>query len=276
MKRAVPFTFVLSTLLQACGTAPSLAPVVDQSERPHSSARQHTVAAGDTLYSIAWEYGLDYRDIARYNRIAPPYLIQIGQQLVLQPRQAASHREHKPAETTQPAKPRPVFKPPSPPVGAVRPSTPASVRPKPAVARPRPVKPVGKAAVMPRYDAHRWRWPAPGRVVSSYSAKKGGRKGLLITGKRGEPVMAANSGKVVYSGSGLRGYGRLVIIMHSNTYLSAYGQNEWVMVKQGDIVKAGQQIATMGSQYGAQPALYFEVRRNGRPIDPGLVLPRKR
>lgn len=272
MNRRGPGLLGLIFLLQGCGTAPTLAPVTDQGERPHVTAKRHVVAAGDTLFSIAWEYGLDYRDVARYNGISSPYLIHSGQVLRLKPGGAKEKpvvQGPKQVARQQPVTNKPVKKAVKPVLAAKPPS------PKPAVSASAGLPKTTSSPVV-GYDADNWQWPTNGKLATAYSDKGGGRKGIQISGKQGQPIRAANSGKVVYSGSGLRGYGRLVIIKHDDSYLSAYGQNEWVMVKQGDSIKAGQQIATMGAQHGAAPALYFELRRNGKPINPLRILPKQR
>lgn len=282
MRLAFPLVCTLILTLAGCGTSPVKAPVTDQSLRPHTTATHHVVSAGETLYSIAWQYGLDFRELARVNAIRAPYLIRVGQRLALREPSArsgtgkrASDGKTKPAAAAGSA--------PKPAPGkreAASVATAASVK----ATRVKAEKPVSKAvgkdrqsrAGGVRYDPRAWRWPASGRLKTSGWARQGGRKGIQILGRRGQPVFAANAGRVVYSGSGLRGYGRLIIIKHNNTYLSAYGHNAWLMVKQGDHVAAGQQIATMGSRYGTEPALYFEVRKNGKPINPLAVLPKRR
>ncbi|HQU15421.1 MAG TPA: peptidoglycan DD-metalloendopeptidase family protein [Gammaproteobacteria bacterium] len=196
----------------------------------------HVVRTGETLYSIAWRYRLNYHWLAAWNRIPPPYLIHPGQRLWLRaPQMAPRHREVVRAPARPVRGPEPVF-----------------------TARPLA-----------------WRWPTAGLVVQAFAAQDPTGRGLEITGKLGQPVVAAAPGRVVYSGSGLRGYGQLIIIKHGNSYLSAYGYNRKLLVKEGDRVQAGQPIAEMGSVGGKPPMLYFEIRRDGKPVDPLRYLPRR-
>lgn len=191
----------------------------------------YVVRAGDTLYSISWRHGLDYRDVARWNGIGSDYRIDVGQVLALAPtaRGAAAA--------------------PAPPA-APRPRTPAL----PVTAPPH------------------WSWPADGEVAGAVSMSSGG-VGIRIDGRLGSEVRAAAAGRVVYTGAGLRAYGELVIIKHDDTWLSAYGYNRELLVHEGDTVREGQPIAAMGVGPGKQPMLYFEIRVNGRPVDPRTQLP---
>ncbi len=194
------------------------------------------VRAGETLYSIARRYGLDYRDIARWNGIGRDYLIHAGERLRLN----------------------------RPPGGAVA-----------GAKAPEPVASPARRA-SPDDPAHRppdWRWPVNvGTVVGTVRQPSGG-VGLRIDGGLNQPILAAADGKVVYTGSGLRGYGELVIINHVRGWLTAYGHNAFVQVKEGDEVRAGQQIAAMGPGPSRQPMLYFEIRLEGEPLDPLTQLP---
>ena len=196
----------------------------------------HVVRRRETLSAIAWAYGLDYRSIARWNRIAPPYVIYPGQRLVLRaPAKSASSR-------TPASQPR---------AGAKRPASPA-------------------AAPLP---AGEWTWPAKGRLIRGFTS--GDRTGIDIAGERGQPVVAARAGRVVYTGTGLVGYGRLVILKHSGRLLTAYAHNDRVLVKEGQTVRAGQRIAEMGSTGTERVKLHFEVRRDGKPLNPIRFLPRR-
>ena len=217
-----------------------------------STVTMHKVVKGDTLYSIAWRYGQDYRALARWNGIVDPYLIVPGQQL----------RVVAPAILPAPAPPpRPTAAVPrEPDVPAVAPSRPALT---PRHAAPMPAMSNGVIG---------WQWPTSGRVVRSDSPTA--RKGLDITGSQGQAVTAAAGGAVVYSGSGLLGYGRLIILKHSDTFLSAYAYNEKLLVAEGDQVATGQQIATMGLGNSGQPVLHFEIRKDGKPVNPLEHLPK--
>lgn len=196
----------------------------------------HVVRAGETLYSISMRYGLDYRDVARWNGIDRDYLIHPGQRLRLDP-----------------------------PPGRARAAPAARPVPAAAVLRPSPAD--------PRYRPPAWQWPVrDGRVRGNVRQPSGG-VGLRIDGAPNQPVLAAADGHVVYTGSGLRGYGQLVIINHVRGWLTAYGHNATVHVREGEDVRAGQVIADMGIGPGQQPMLYFEIRLDGQPQDPLQQLP---
>jgi lipoprotein NlpD len=194
------------------------------------------VRAGETLYSIAGRYGLDWRELARWNGIGPDFLIHPGDRLRLQRPAGASAR------------------------ASARESTPPARR------------------ASPEDPAHRppaWRWPVDvGTVVGTVNQPSGG-VGLRIDGGLNQPILAAADGKVVYTGSGLRGYGQLVIINHVRGWLTAYGHNAFVQVKEGEEVRAGQRIAAMGLGPGQKPMLYFEIRLEGEPLDPLTQLPKR-
>jgi lipoprotein NlpD len=202
----------------------------------------YTVAQGDTLYSIAFRYGLDHQDLARWNDLGEAGLIYPGQQLRLTP----------------------------PGGSAAPPARTAGTAPAPAVqtaSKPRP-------ALTPQ-PAPRWVWPVEGPVLVAFGERGGVGAGISIGGKRGDPVRAAAAGRVVYSGSGLIGYGKLIILKHNDTYLSAYGHNDALFVGEGDLVEAGQHIAAMGQGPGRRPVLHFEIRLDGNPVDPLEFLPRR-
>jgi len=190
----------------------------------------YTVRSGETLYTIAWRYGIDYRELARWNSLDNPDVIYAGQTLRLRP----------PERVT------------AAPVAVT-----ASARPAPARAAPQPA----------------WIWPARGSVVAGFGSPDGIGTGIAVAGTSGEPIVAAADGRVVYVGTGLAGYGQLAIVKHNDTYLSAYGHVEGVIVAQGDEVKRGQRIASMGLGPRRQARLHFEIRRNGIPIDPQPLLP---
>lgn len=208
--------------------------------------RVYIVREGDTLYSIASRYGLDYRRVARWNGIEPPYTIYPEQRLRLRPRAASSPQTtKKPPHATPSAKPRPASKsqPPSP-------------------------EPLAKPD-----SGIDWQWPATGTVVQYFHPNDVGMKGILIQGRLSEPIRAAAAGRVVYSGDGLPGYGNLIIIKHSSDYLSAYGYNRVRLVHEGEWVQGGEVIARMGLGPAHQPAVHFEIRRHGNPVDPLRYLP---
>lgn len=190
----------------------------------------YVVRAQDTVYSIAWRYGLDFRDLARWNHIGPDFRITVGQTLILAP-----------VATTAAAPPLKVPKPP-----------PSTALPKPGPA-----------------SALSWTWPTD--RMSAPQAVSGG--GILLPGRVGQDIRAASSGRVVYNGSGIRGYGNLIIIKHGENLLSAYAHTREPLVHDGQEVTLGQVIAHMGEGAPQKPVLYFEIRRNGKPVDPLAFLP---
>ena len=226
--------------------------------RSAAAPKYYFVKSGDTLYSIAWRENLDYRTLALWNRLPSSYTIRPGQRLVLTPPGASSSS--------------------APRVVSSVPSSTTSGRSKPApvqnnrtvLAKREPSRHVDVSG-----NRLRWQWPTNGRVVLSYSSKGIGRKGVRISGKYGQPVKAAQSGKVVYSGSGLRGYGQLIIVKHNEYYLSAYGNNRKILVKEGQAVKVGEKIAEMGNSDKGEPILHFEIRYRGKPVDPERLLPKR-
>lgn len=224
----------------------------------------YRVQRGETLYSIAFRYGLDYRKVAAANQIPAPYTIYPGQIIAM--REAAA-----PAAVAKPVPPKRTTAP-VPPVASTAPAR-ATTRPVP----PPPAAPAVKKAPPAAYTGApvtAWRWPAKGKVTRGYSASV--HKGIDIAGGRGEPVVAAAAGKVVYAGAGIVGFGELLIIKHNELYLSAYGHNDRLLVNEGDIVAAGAKIAEKGSSGTDSVKLHFEIRKEGKPIDPQRLLPRRR
>lgn len=258
------FGYVLLLFLLLACSSKGTAPVYNRNPaqapaRAAVPADFYQVKRGDTLYSIAWRYRLDYHRLAAWNRIGRPhYRIYPGQRLRLKP----------PPKRKRPAD-RPASRPKhqAPPV-----KTSAPV----ATQRVKGTSPqVTLAKDGPSSLKLIWRWPTNGRVIQTYSATDPARKGIWIRGVSGQPVVATEAGKVVYSGGGLVGYGNLIIVKHNNKYLSAYGYNKKLLVKEGDKVKRGEQIARMGSpRNGADPILHFEIRKYGNPINPLPLLPR--
>jgi lipoprotein NlpD len=228
------------------------------------------VQSGDTLYSIAWRQNLSYRQLASWNGIRPPdYKIYPGQRLRLKP---PAMRRTVPGRIQQP--------PVSPPARSA--STP-SVKLKPASTSAqqseKQLAVVSKSTKSDRVAKSLklvWDWPTKGKVVQTFSAASDNRKGIWINGRMGQPVTAAEAGKVVYAGNGLVGYGNLIIIKHDRSYLSAYGYNSKLLVKEGERVKKGDAVAHMGApNTGGQPVLHFEIRRHGKPVNPLPMLPKK-
>ncbi|GAB6195183.1 peptidoglycan DD-metalloendopeptidase family protein [Lysobacter xanthus] len=204
------------------------------------------VARGDTLYSLATRNGISVLDLAQWNGLAPPYTIYPGQRLRLYPGGA---------------------RPAPPPPRVARPSTPSTPAPRDSRPAPPPV------VVAPPVSSFAWRWPADGAVIGRFVSGEPTKQGIDIAGSEGAPVRAAADGTVVYSGSGLVGYGELVIVKHSDQWLSAYGHNRKRLVNEGQVVKAGDAIAEMGHSGAPRDMLHFEIRYAGRPVDPLLYLP---
>jgi len=231
----------------------------------------HVVEPGETLYSIGFLYGYDYRKIAQWNGIRPPYGLNAGQVLRVVP----------PETGTTPLKVRskpPVRKPApvvGPVVGPVKAGSRVVDKASPPVAKPAAPLPVKRPSVsFPKNP--QWQWPVKSRkVLQTFSANDPGRKGIDIAGQRGNPVHAAAAGRVVYAGSGLVRYGQLIIVKHNEKYLSAYAHNDKLLVKEGDVIRAGQRIADMGSSGARRPMLHFEIRRNGKPVNPLRYLPQR-
>ena len=192
----------------------------------------HVVRSGETLSAIAFRYGKDHRDLARWNGLGDGSLIYPGQVIRLTAPAGAA------AQSARRAPP------------------PKRVMPPPA-----------------NDPSPGWVWPTRGRIVAEFNANQGAGTGLEIAGSAGQPVRAAASGRVVYSGGGLIGYGQLIIVKHNDTYLSAYGHNASLLVREGETIKQGQRIATMGEGPGQEPRLHFEIRRNGKPVNPRQFLP---
>ena len=252
----------------------------------------HVVKKGDTLYSIALDYGQDYRELAAWNKLEDPGLIRIDQRLRLFPPDSVGEpTSAQPIPLAAPV-PTPVFSEPKArklpyseqamaqlkmPVPAAAPTpavaAPAQPQAKSSPAHVVPAPPVEKQT--PAGDGKMiWEWPAQGRLLYGFG-QGSNQKGVGIEGRSGQPVLAAAPGKVVYSGSGLRGYGKLIIIKHNTSYLSVYAHNSQILVKEGQTVAKGQKIAEIGDTDSDRVALHFEIRRLGKPIDPLQYLPER-
>ena len=303
---------VIALVLAACGSSRVVKREGSRASPPSRAVAAaprdgaYVVRAGDTLYGIAFRHGLDYRDVASRNAIPAPYTIYPGQRLRLAPERTAAATRNPPRSparntsrgsvTGMPA-PTPLTRPGAAPVvshgtgpapvtplppetrpanPAVPPSGPASA-PAVPVATPAtagtpvvvPSAPVVPAAV----SAGGWRWPTQGQLIGRFSAGDPKRQGIDIAGTAGQSVVAAADGVVVYSGAGLVGYGELIIIKHSDEWLSAYAHSRKRLVTEGTAVRAGQPIAELGRSGTSRDMLHFEVRRNGKPVDPLSVLP---
>lgn len=258
------FKILITLVVLASCASHSPAPVYDKSRSFANRPKTHIVVPGDTLFSIAWRYGLMYETLAKYNGISAPYIIRPSQVIRLDMVGGTSSGQ----SGSKPDRSEP----------ALQPST-----KKPVVTTKNNINrkenktvPVGQATKNSSvWRAPQWRWPAKGAVLSSFQGNNGLNKGIDLGGKLGEPVLAAAAGQVVYSGSGLRGYGKLLIVKHNEVFLSAYAHNDRLLVKEGDFVKAGQVIADMGSSGTDRVKLHFEIRRDGTPVDPLKFLPRR-
>ena len=247
---------VAALALTGCSSKGRLAPMDDRSIGGARHARvlpgaenagkpgYYTVKPGDTLIRIGMDHGQSGRDIAKWNKLDNPNLIETGQVLRVVPPASEAPVVRQPATAGAASAPMPVSSAP------VTPVTPVA----PAVAE----------------DAISFQWPARGNLISGFDESK--NKGLDIGGKAGDPVLAAADGRVVYAGAGLRGYGNLIILKHNNTYLTAYAHNQTLLVKEDQVIKRGQKIAEMGNSDADQVKLHFEIRRQGKPVDPAKYL----
>ncbi|OGT52066.1 MAG: hypothetical protein A3E84_00570 [Gammaproteobacteria bacterium RIFCSPHIGHO2_12_FULL_42_13] len=229
MRLKLLFISCCIVLVTACAEK-RLAPVINAWHQPGAASRYYVVREGDTIYSIAFAFELDYRDIVLLNRLAPPYTVRVGERLAMPTKRASgeklpvsnpTHFAKTPIETGQSSLATPIF-----------------------------------------------HLPAKGRVIRNFSNSYNGNRGIEIHGHLGQPVRAAAGGQVVYSGAGIRGYGNLIIIKHGPHYLTAYAFNQRNRVHSGDFVSAGHVIAYMGHNAQGRAMLYFEIRRNGVPVNP--------
>jgi len=264
-----------SLALAACHTPPP-APVEDRSARQYRLSEDglYRVRKGDTLYSIAFNFGLDWKDVARWNGVSRPYTIWPGQELRLVAPAAPQAAQtgittramgKSPTATTRPAE--------NPPAPASAPASPAPDATPPVQARADPPPDIPPKTAGPLQDPDSWLWPTPGPVISTFSAGDPARKGIDIGGVEGQNIVAAATGDVVYSGSGLIGFGELIIIKHSDSKLTAYAHNRRRLVQEGERVAAGSQIAEMGQNDKEITMLHFELRVDGKPVDPLKYLP---
>lgn len=219
--------------LSACGQRDGLAPVAELNWRAaNTHASQYAVMRGDTLYAIAFRFDKDYRELAEANHIYAPYSLRVGQIIRIQPG-----------------------------------NTPINTRPEPRFIQSQAAKPrFFQPSFMPTRTG-RWTWPARGRVVANFVPEQG-KKGLDIAGGKGDKIYAAGNGTVAYAGSGLSGYGNLIIIKHDNQFLTAYGNNERNLVNEGQRITAGQVIADMGVIDRRYWGVHFEIRQAGKPVNP--------
>lgn len=306
-----------AALLAGCGNQPVQAPVLERAPAVAAkpapvqagSSDRYTVRRGDTMFSIALDHGLDYKELAAWNYIDDPSRIRPGQQLRIKPPAGAQagpvtvnpisssgRLEARPlgaqagpapgaagaegAIKTRPLARKLPYTPEnvallerseaSPPPAAAAPAAPPAAVPAAPAAAPAK-EPAAKPDSADDEDKVDWGWPVKGKVIAGFSESS--NKGLDIAANIGDPVTASSAGRVVYSGSGLRGYGKLVIIKHNKTYLSAYAHNSVILVKEGQSVVKGQKIAEVGNTDSDKPMLHFEIRKLGKPVDPAKYLP---
>ncbi len=290
-------------LIYGCASTPRPAPVSEPTpsmpepevkrapataSEPDRRPKFYTIKKGDTLFSIALDHGLDYKDLVEWNNIGNSNVIRLGQQLRLEA--PASAVVSTPLKSAPAVDGRPVGSSPPVAAGDAVKSQPKGVKvpySDQALAQlsGTQVKPV--APVIAKVDPHPeekpaasedddekvdWGWPAGGKMLSTFNETTN-LKGIGIAGKLGQPVIASAPGKVLYSGDGIRGYGKLVIVKHNKAYLSVYAHNRYLLVKEGQSVVKGQKIAEMGSTDSDQVKLHFEIRRFGKPVDPLKLLP---
>lgn len=262
----------ISVLLCACSSRHVPAPVSslnnninDYTSRININGGKYTVQKGDTLYSIAFSAGKDFRELAKNNSIPSPYIIVPGQVVsLLEPSQLRATEKTYQKKPTK--KPLPLQK--------------SNKKLKKELDQPKKRRYVQKQANQKISNSKgvsnanlSWIWPAKGKIIQRFSDKENGYKGLQIANKKGAAVLAAAQGTVVYAGSALRGYGNLIILKHNDDYLSAYAHNSKLLVKEKHIVKAGQKIAEIGSSESPVTALRFEIRYRGKAVNPAKYLP---
>jgi len=244
--------FVLALLLNACINPTAI-------NQRIVGKGWYQVKPTDTLYSIAWRYGLDYKELASWNNIAVNSTIYPGQRLMLvRPISSTSQSVSIPQDSSTSSSQSSTS---NQSTTAGQSTTKSSISTTQATSG-------GK-------NPNRWLWPTKGKVLNTFSAKKLDRRGIDIAGKLGQPVHAVADGKVVYSGNGLAGYGNLIIVKHSDTFLSAYAYSQERLVKEGALVKAGKVIAKMGQHKNRNARLHFQIRKNGKPVDPLQYLPKR-
>lgn len=233
------------------------APVIDAWYQPGAASNHYLVRRDDTIYSIAFAFGLDYRALVTANNLSPPYALTPGQRLIM------THRP--PSVETQNVSP--ILSVRTSPAPVIHEETP--IKRASSFASHSALRPVISREPEPHYATHAtWHWPVKGRLLQEFSRSPDGHAGISIGGRLGEPVRAAATGTVVYSGDGIRGYGNLIIIKHNDSYLSAYAFNQHNNVIVGEHVRAGSVIARMGQNDAGRTLLYFEIRRNGVPMNP--------
>ena len=285
---------------RAAPSAQPRLPVLQPAPAPGSGPRSYVVKRGDTLYSIALEHGVDYRELAQANKLDDPSRLRLGQELRLPPGEERPAAQIGVTRPSREIESRPLSAAP----GSAQPAQAAAegsmktspkaqrlpyseqnlasisrgeTKPEPrSETRPEAAKPAApSASAAPAGerdpDAIDFAWPARGRVLQAFSEPN--NKGLDIAGKPGDPVLAAAAGRVMYTGTGIRGYGKLIVIKHDNNFNSVYAHNREILVKEGQNVTRGQRIAELGDTDSDTPKLHFEIRKSGKPVDPARYLP---
>lgn len=247
----LPFMVLLFVFLAGC-TSESI--YQNKGYNPPVYFGSHVVRQGDTMYSIAWRYGRDFKELAASNKITTPYKITVGQKIRLDLKASSQQVASNSSVTKR----------------------------KPKITKNNKQSNVNKGKIHPKNPGKKvsskikWRWPHVGPVIARFSVTGEINKGIDIAGSLGEPIFAAADGEVVYAGGGLLGYGKLIIINHNEHYLSAYAHNHQILVKEGQKIKKGKQIAKLGSTGTNRTKLHFEIRKNGKPVNPLRYLPKRR
>lgn len=262
---SVVFYIFIVLVLASCSSRKTPAPVIEvEGAIPLSNkiknsikATEYIVKKGETLYSISWRSGIDVRDIAKWNNITTPYQIFPGQKIKLinqlrSPVKKSLQKSNGNIDKIKVVK-KPIAQKKNPAYGGI----------------------VDKKSIDLNQKVRRWKWPTKGKVITYFSSQQQISKGINIAGKRGQPVWSTADGKVVYAGDALSGYGKLIIVKHNEDYLSAYAHNDRILVKEQQTVKAGDEIAKMGSTDTDKVMLHFEVRFRGKSVDPMKYLSKK-
>lgn len=269
--------FFLASLLAGCST--TYAPVEQRSSGSYDVKKKyrgktptyHKVKKGETLYAIAWKYGQDYKSLAYRNRIKSPYRIYAGDKLRLRSASAVkNNKKNVKKSKVSGKKGRKYYSKAKVKNKQTRASKKRTTSGK--TSSKRAVKKNKKNATFKGNKRLSWNWPVKGKIIQRYSPGSG-KKGIDISAAKGALIKSAEAGKVVYSGQGLVGYGRLIIIKHNDTYLSAYAHNQSLLVNEGQVVKKGQSIARLGRSGTNRYKLHFEIRKNGKPVNPMSFLP---
>jgi len=218
----------------------------------------HIVEPGETLYSISWAYGYDYRQVAQWNQISPPYIVKGGQRIRVAPPAVVVGRKSGDSTNNNQLS-----------------NLESTDKESTALADKQVVANNSSQETLVNNKIVHWQWPIKGgKVVQTFDPRDPGKQGVDVAGQFGQPIYTAAPGQVVYSGGGLSHYGKLIIVKHNETFLSAYAHNKRLLVKEGELLKSGQLIAEMGSTGTNKTKLHFEIRRDGKPVDPLRYLPR--